>query len=137
MGRQVFRIMSIVFISALCFQGKAVAEEKLEPGTWEGTYFTHYGSLYKMDYIVSCGDDSTSSLKIKMINRDLEPESEFTYELSSIVINEKTLTFKIHKKFGIEECTLQKDENGGYEGECRSKAGDNEIVCDITMVPPP
>lgn len=137
MGRQVFRIMFIVFISALCFQDKTVAEEKLKPGTWEGTYFTHYGSRYKIEYIVSCGDDNTSSLKIKMINRDLEPESEFTYELSSIVINENTLTFKIPKKFETEECTLQKNENGGYEGECRSKAGTNEIVCEITMVPPP
>ena len=137
MGHQIFRIMLIVLISALCFRDMTTAEEKLKAGTWEGTYFTHDGSRYKIEYIVSSGDDMKSSLKIKMINRDLEPESKFTYELSDIVINENTLTFKIPKKFETKECTLQKNEIGDYEGECRSIAGSNEEVSEITMVSPP
>ena len=137
MGRQIFWIMLIVFISALCFQDKTAAEENLKAGIWKGAYFTHDGSRYKIEYIVSCGDDKKSSLKIKMINRELEPESEFTYELSDIVINENTLTFKIPKKFETKECTLEKNENGGYEGECRSIAGSNEEISGITMLPPP
>lgn len=137
MGRQIFWIMFIVFISALCFQDKTAAEENLKAGTWEGAYFTHDGSRYKIEYIVSYGDDKKSSLKIKMINRDLEPESEFTYEFSDIVINENTLIFTIPKKFETKECTLEKNENGGYEGECRSIGGSNEEVSEITMLPPP
>lgn len=97
MGHQIFRIIFLVFILALCFQDMTIAEEKLKTGTWEGSYFTHDGSRYKIEYIVSYGDDKKTSLQIKMINRDLEPESEFTYELSDIVINEDTLTFKIPK----------------------------------------
>lgn len=131
------QIMFVVFISALCFQNKAAAEEKLKAGTWKGTYLTRDGSRYKIKYIVSYGDDKKSSIKIKMINRDLEPESEFTWELSDIVINKNMLRFKIPKKFETKECILQKTENGGYEGQCRSIAGSNKEVSEITMVPPP
>jgi hypothetical protein len=133
-GMHLFWKISIVFILALFFQNETAAQEKLRAGTWKGTFLTHDERLYKIKYIVSY--DDKASVKIKMINLDLEPESEFTYELSDIKIKNKQLQFKIPKEYETKECTLEK-ENGSYSGTCISTASTTEETSEITMVPPP
>ena len=125
-----------VIILALLFQNEAAAEEKLKAGIWKGTFLTHDGMLYRIQFIVSYDNESQEApAKIKMINLDLEPASEFTYQLADIHIEGRQLRFKIPKVFETKVCALQ-IEDGAYSGTCSSDAGAPGETSEITMVPP-
>ena len=133
---QLFWKIIMVLVLVIFFQNHAAAGEKLKAGVWKGTFLTHDKRLYKVKYIVSYGDDAKKApLKIKMINLDLEPASEFTYKLKDIEIKKKKIQFKIPKEFETKECTLEKVKNS-YSGTCSSTASDAEEVSEITMEPP-
>ena len=135
-GLHLFWKIFIVFLLAFFIQDDASGGDKLKAGVWKGTFLTHDSRLYKMKYIVSYGDETQKApVKIKMINLDLEPASEFTYKLKDIEIKNKKIQFKITKEFETKECILEKVK-GSYSGTCSSTAGDAEEVSEITMVPP-
>ena len=135
-GMQLCWKIVIIFILILFFQDDVAAIDKLKTGVWKGTFLTHDNRLYKVKYIVSYGDEAKKApLKIKMINLDLEPTSEFTFKLKDIEIKKKKIQFKIPKEFETKECTLEKVKSS-YSGTCRSTAGDAEEVSEITMEPP-
>ena len=133
---QLFWKIFIVFVLALFFLDDAAAGDKLKAGVWKGTFLTYDNRLDKVKYIVSYGDEAKKTpVKIKMINLDLEPTSEFTYKLKDINIKNKKIKFKIPKEFETKECILEKVKSS-YSGTCSSTAGDAEEVSEITMVPP-
>lgn len=70
-----------------------------------------------------------------MINLDLEPVSEFTYQLTDIKIENKQLRFNIPKEFETKICTLKKKDST-YSGTCLSNAGNTEETGEITMMLP-
>jgi hypothetical protein len=134
-GKHLLWKISMFLILALFFQNEIAAEEKLRTGEWKGAFITYDGMLYKIKYIVSYGDETKKApVKIKMINLDLEPLSEFTYNLSDIKISDKQLQFKIPMEYETKECTLDK-ENGSYSGTCRSTTGTTKETSKINMVP--
>jgi hypothetical protein len=131
------RLLSVVMLALFCLPTLA-GDRTLKAGTWKGTFLTHDGTLYKIKYIVRYDEESDDTpLKIKMINLDLEPASEFTYQLSDIDIDieEKQLQFKIPKEFETKMCTLKQKDNA-WSGTCLSNAGDAEETGEITMMLP-
>lgn len=132
-----FWIISILFMFIIFFQNKLAAEEtfRIKAGMWKGTFLTHDGTRYKLKYIVSYGKASKKGpVKIKMINTDLEPVSEFTYKLTDIQISNKQLRFKIPQEFETKDCVLDWNDDA-YSGTCTSTAGKPEETSEITMVP--
>lgn len=114
----------------------ASADQLLVAGDWKGTFLSHDGTRYKIAYRVSySGDTADEAVNVSMIYLDLEPRSEFTYDLSDIEISKKKLKFKIVKEFETKQCSL-KFKKARYSGTCTSSVGNANEVSEITMVPP-
>jgi hypothetical protein len=72
-----------------------------------------------------------------MILPELEPQSDFTFEIKDVQIKENSLTFTIHKKNEKQQCTLQKQESSQYLGTCKSDVDvEGVMLIDISMSPP-
>jgi hypothetical protein len=70
-----------------------------------------------------------------MINLDLEPMPEFTYQLTDIEVKDGEISFKIPQEHDIKECTLRIQEDGRYVGECLSNKAIDGETSQITMIP--
>ncbi len=122
---------------ALLPLASAIADELME-GVWHGTFVNTLDKRYKIKYNVSYKDeDDIRTLHIEMINLDLEPMPEFTYQLTDIEVKAGEISFKIPQEHDIKECVLKNQEDGNYGGECLSnKAVDGE-TSQITMIADP
>jgi hypothetical protein len=69
--------------------------EVLQEGTWDGTYTK---SQFLAQYVVTNTTEGAETISsIKMILPELEPQSDFTFEIKDVQIKENSLTFTIHK----------------------------------------
>ncbi len=127
-------IKLIIFITLFPFTS-GIADE-LKEGEWGGTFINTLDKRYKIQYNVSYkSEDEIKVLQIEMINLDLEPMAEFTYQLIDIELKNNELRFKIPREHDTKECTLTKQEDGKYSGECLSNKATSGETSQITMIP--
>lgn len=126
-------IKLFVFMTLLPFTN-AIADELME-GVWEGTFINTLDKRYKIKYNVRYkNEDDIKTLQIEMINLDLDPMPEYTYQLTDIEVETDKISFKIPDEHDIKECVLTLQEDGKYAGKCLSdKAIDGETSM-ITMI---
>ena len=129
-------IKLFVLIAMLPF-ANTIADELME-GVWGGTFINTLDKRYKIKYNVHYKNkDGIKTLQIEMINLDLEPMPEFTYQLTDVEVKTDEISFKIPQEHDIKDCVLKLQEDGKYAGECLSdKAIDGE-TSQITMIPVP
>ena len=138
--RILFTFFSLVFI---LYCAGVVAEpqtesqtEPLKEGAWKGTFKNSIGKLYKIEYNVSYKTaDEEKILQIEMVNLDLKPRPEFTYQLKSIELDKNTISFEIPEEHDTKLCTLTVQENNEYSGECKSNKETNGKTSQLTMAP--
>jgi hypothetical protein len=131
------------FILILAFSSNAddelpVLPDVLQEGGWSGMYTNESGSRrYKVNYQISyIVEDEKNKLQIEMVNLDLEPRPDFTYQLIDINLNNEEINFKIPRKHDIKSCALKKQEDSSYKGECHSDEAKKDKFSQISMVPP-
>lgn len=113
----------------------AIADELTE-GEWKGTFINTLDKRYKIKYNVRYEDkDDIQKLQIEMINLDLEPMPEFTYQLTDIEVKAGEISFKIPQAHDIKDCVLKIQEDGKYAGECLSNKAIDGETSQITMIP--
>lgn len=123
-----FFIMLIAY-SSHADEGLTELTDGLKAGEWKGICTNESGNRrYKVKYQVSYTiEDSKQLLHIEMVNLDLDPRPDFTYQLTDIDVKDDTLSFKIPRKHDTRSCTLTKQEGDSYKGICHSdKAEDNK-----------
>lgn len=128
----------LLYIGILLFLTPVGAEGKeLQEGEWKGTLTNALGKRYKIQYNIRYqGEDERDSFDIEMINLDLEPTPDYTYQLIDIELSDETLRFKIPREYDTRDCILIKQDDSKYSGECQSdKAKDGEFS-QISMSPP-
>ena len=133
----------IYFILLIAFSCNAdeelpVLTEELKEGAWKGMCTNESGSRrYKIKYQVSyIIEDEKKLLQIEMINLDLEPRPDFTYQLIDVDVKSETISFKIPRKHDTKSCELTKQEDRSYKGECHSDKAKNNRNSQISMVQP-
>ena len=131
----------IYFILLIAFSSNAdeelaVLTEELKEGAWKGMCTNESGSRrYKVKYQVSyIVEDENKILQIEMVNLDLEPRPDFTYQLIDIDVKSETISFKIPRKHDTKSCELTKQEDNSYKGECHSDKAKNDRSSQISML---
>jgi hypothetical protein len=131
----------IYFILLIAFSSNAdeelaVLTEELKEGAWKGMCTNESGSRrYKVKYHVSyIVEEEKKILQIEMVNLDLEPRPDFTYQLIDIDVKSETISFKIPRKHDMKSCELTKQEDSSYKGECHSDKAKNGRISQISMV---
>ena len=133
-NRHFFKLIIILILLTTCFNTSA---NELIEGVWEGNFINHLGKRYKIKYNVSYKTkDEKQTLQIEMINLDLEPKPEYTYQLVDINLQDENLEFKIPRKHDTKQCTLSQIEDSKYSGECLSDKARNGETSQISMIPP-
>lgn len=130
-------ILLIVF-SSNADEELAVLTDELKQGAWKGMCTNESGSRrYKVNYQVSyIVEDEKKTVQIEMVNLDLEPRPDFTYQLMDIDVKSEEISFKIPRKHDTKSCILKKLENSSYKGECISDKAKNGSISQISMVQP-
>lgn len=131
----------LYFILIIAFSSNAdeelsVLTDELKDGVWKGMCTNESGShRYKVNYQVSyIVEDEKKKLQIEMVNLDLEPRPDYTYQLMDIDVKSEEISFKIPRKHDTKSCTLKKQENSSYKGECHSDKAKNGNISQISMV---
>jgi hypothetical protein len=107
--------------------------EQIQMGEWSGKLFDRMTNLYDLAFIVKFDQEE---LAITMINLDLNPTPEYTYELKNINLKQDSLSFSIHDDYDKQDCMLEK-EGGDFIGYCQSTDNETGKKSKLTMVPPP
>ena len=129
--------LKIVIYSILLSPLTNIVADTLITGEWKGTFISQNNKSYKIKYNVSYNNiDENKDLKIEMINLDLEPMPDYTYQLKDIKIKNSTLSFNIPREHDTKHCTLEKQEDKSYTGKCLSDQADNGEPSKISMSPP-
>lgn len=109
--------------------------ETLIEGAWKGYYLDITGDRQTIKYNVSYEIlDGEKKLSIQMINLDLEPVADFTYQLSDIRMKNENLSFKIPGKYDTKLCSLTRQQKNKYDGVCQSDRTTTGITSQITMI---
>jgi len=124
----------ILLIAFLIPPSNAIAGD-LEEGVWHGAITNYLNKRYELKFNVDYEFvDEKKGLQIQMVNLDLEPRPDYTYQLTEIDVKEKQLSFKIPgKNSHYRKCTLTKQEGGKYSGECVSDSAANGETSLISM----
>ena len=124
----------ILLIVLLIPPGNAIADD-LKEGVWHGAITNHLGKRYELEFNVDYEfADEKKGQQIQMVNLDLDPRPYYTYQLTEIDVKEKQLSFKIPgEKDHYRKCTLTKQGDSEYRGECVSDTAANDEVSQISM----
>ena len=125
MRRGIGALSAVVLTLALAVP--AAAQDRMAAGTWTGTVITPEGEVFDMMYDVSYADD--------VLAIDLIPPAEVG--MGSVTTNEPVeeagmLVFSFDIGQSI-NCSLQRQDDGSYEGECVDSTGGAAVM---TMMPP-
>ncbi len=130
----------ILLIALLIPPGNAIADD-LEEGVWHGAITNHLDKRYELEFNVDYENidyefvDEKKGLQIQMVNLDLEPRPDYTYQLTEIDVKEKQLSFKIPGENNhYRKCTLTKLGDCKYRGVCMSDNPANGKTSLISMV---
>ncbi len=122
----------ILLIALLIPPGNAIADD-LEEGVWHGAITNHLDDRYELEFNVDYEfADEKKELQIQMVNLDLDPRPDYTYQLTEIDVKENQLSFKIPGENNhYRKCTLTKLGDCKYKGECVS---DNATQGEISLI---
>ena len=125
----------ILLIALLILPGNAIADD-LGEGIWHGTITNHLDKRYELEFNVDYEfADEKKGLQIQMVNLDLDPRPDYTYQLTEIDVKEKQLSFKIPgENDHYRKCTLTKLGDCKYRGECVSDNAAHGETSQISMV---
>lgn len=161
-ARNTFKALVIILY---LFSFANVVADELKEGAWQGVFINHKSQRYDIKYNVSYvnvdeegkggnkektkekdkeknndkdkdKDKNKGVLQIEMINLDLEPMPEYTYQLIDIKVTEKKLSFKIPREHDTKHCILTKQDESQYEGECQSDKAEAGVTSQLTMAIP-
>ena len=110
--------------------------QSLTEGTWQGSLTNPLGKRYDISYTIEY-EEETRPPVIVMVNMDLEPTPDFTYVLKDIELTEQGISFKIPRAHDTRICSLQKQQDLSYSGECQSDMATQGESSQIVMTPPP
>ena len=129
------KLIHLICLCLLMLSTHTAATE-LAQGIWRGSLINNLGKRYEVQYRVSYATaDEFDSIKIEMINLDLEPTPDYTYQLREIKLEDGSLSFEIPRKHDVRSCTLKKN-NGEYVGECISDKAKEGETSQILMIAP-
>lgn len=130
----------ILLIALLVLPGNAITDD-LKKGVWHGTITNHLDKRYELEFNVDYENldyefvDKKKGLQIQMVNLDLDPRPDYTYQLTEINVKEKQLSFKIPgENDHYRKCTLIKLGDCKYRGECVSDNAVHGETSQISMV---
>jgi hypothetical protein len=113
----------------------SVTLAEITAGHWNGSLINNLDKRYDIKYIVSYEDaDDLNSIQIKMVNLDLEPTPDYTYQLEAISFVDDVLTFKIPREHDVHLCELKFDDEE-FVGKCSSNKAKGGEVNQISMIP--
>ncbi len=115
---------SIVLLMLACFIVPPLSAQMLQEGDWTGTAITPTGEPFDLVYTVSNTDEALAIM--------LEVAGQGSFPLQNIDLQGETLTFALNAG-GALSCTLMKQEDGRFEGECVDLSGSSG---QLTMIPP-
>jgi hypothetical protein len=126
---------TLILLIAFLFSPANTIADDLEEGVWSGTITNYLNKRYELRFNVEYEfTDENDVLQIQMVNLDLEPRPDYTYQLTEINVKEKQLSFKIP---GVNnhyrKCILTKQEEYKYSGECVSDNAANGEISLISM----
>lgn len=127
-----FVIFSLVVLGCIS-SGSSLA---IEPGIWTGTLTNTAEKSYKQQFNVSIScEQGSPKINIEMINLELEPKPDFTYQLEHIEVQGHKLKFDIPQQFDTRACQLElvPDEYPLYKGTCVSSAAQSDEKSRIVM----
>ena len=131
---------TIFLIALLILPGNTIADD-LGTGVWRGTITNHLDKRYELEFNVDYENldyefvDEKKGLQIQMVNLDLDPRPDYTYQLTEIDVKDKQLSFKIPgENDHYRKCTLTKLGDCKYRGECVSDNAVNGETSQISMV---
>lgn len=126
-------LLGAVFVTLVT---PTLANPPLTEGIWEGSLTNAQGKRYKINYSVQYPEENRAEVSIIMVNLDLEPTPDYTYQLTDILVNNKTLSFKIPRDHDTRICNLEKHEDESYSGDCQSDKATEDESSQIVMIPP-
>lgn len=129
--------MFISLAAILPFIAPVSAAQGLAEGIWKGSLTNALGKRYKIRYNVQYQEQDNDSVSILMVNLDLEPTPDYTYQLTDIVLEEGELKFKIPRDHDTRICSLAKLDDQSYSGDCHSDMATEGETSQIIMIPPP
>ncbi len=123
-------------ILLIVFSVTGAMAEPLQEGEWQGALVNSLGKRYKLKYNIRYNNEEERKvLKIEMINLDLEPMPDYTYELVDIKYDEEQLSFNIPREHDTRKCVLTRQTESEYTGECKSNKATEGEVSQISLMP--